>query len=51
MSRIFDRLVEDPDFYVRVQKNKIILALVLFALALIFGWSGDEDFLSKMFVE
>ena len=40
MGRIFDRLVEDPDFYARVQRNKLILAVVLFLIALALGWDG-----------
>lgn len=29
----FDRMVEEPEFYVRVQKTKIVVALVLLVAA------------------
>lgn len=32
-----DRLYSDPDFYVRVQKTKLLLAIVLLALAAALG--------------
>lgn len=31
----FDHLVEDPDFYVRVQKTKIVITITLLAIVLI----------------
>ncbi|BAW19388.1 hypothetical protein [Ralstonia phage RP31] len=40
MSRsVFDRLVEDKDFYVQVQKTKIKLLVVLLILAGLAHWS------------
>ncbi|BAW19102.1 hypothetical protein [Ralstonia phage RP12] len=39
MSRsVFDRLVEDKDFYVQVQKTKIKLLVVLLILAGLAHW-------------
>lgn len=34
----FDRMVEEPDFYVRVQKTKLVLAAILVPVALVVIW-------------
>ena len=40
MSTILDRLVEDQDFYVRVQKTKLLIGLlgILFAILRWKAW-------------
>jgi hypothetical protein len=35
---VFDRMVEDQDFYVRVQKSKLVLVVVLLAIAGVIKW-------------
>lgn len=35
---VFDRLVEEPEFYVQVQKNKLKLVVVLGVIALLVHW-------------
>lgn len=35
MKDSFDRMVEDPDYYVRIQKTKIVVVVILLAIVLI----------------
>lgn len=35
---VLDRLVDDQDFYVRVQKSKIVLTVVLLAIVGAYRW-------------
>lgn len=35
---VFDRMVEDQDFYVQVQKNKLKLVVILLAIVGLIHW-------------
>lgn len=35
---VFDRMVEEPEFYVQVQKSKLKLVVILLAIVVLVHW-------------